>query len=206
MSFNPNLPVVIEVAIGVERGTKFPHWMLMLRSENDAFGTWYHSTGGPTQNQPYKIEIQGHKRSNSRGIQSLRHIGTISPQDVKKVNAAAKRVPAQQCQRYVTSLVCELERKGMVASGTAQELANRVQMSKAAWDYSQQHPVQQPAGIHYPNINFPTAGPSRTNQSAGSGRRPHPQNPSNSPPKSTVRPANPSTRKQENSGGCCIVM
>lgn len=47
-SFDPSAPVDIELAIGVERGTKFAHWMLQLRHRHAPTGTWYDSTGGPS--------------------------------------------------------------------------------------------------------------------------------------------------------------
>src|SRR5947209_2517838 len=119
MSFAPNLPIDVYVCFGVERGTKYPHWMLMLRSRDSARGTWYHSIGGPSQNRPYEVEIAANKRVDSRGIQSMERIGTISVNDVNKVRAAAQRVPAQQCQRYVVALVAELEHRGLIPPGQA---------------------------------------------------------------------------------------
>jgi hypothetical protein len=212
MSFNHSLPVDIELAIGVERGTKFPHWMLMLRHQNAPTGTWYHSTGGPSQNRPYKLEIQGGKRSNSRGIQSLELLGTISGEDVKKVTAAAKRVQPQQCQTFVVSMVYELERKNMVPPGTTQALASRVKMSSLAWDFAQQNPVPTPPGIRFPQFPnlHPQAGsssqaghgaPQSTSVTQSAASRTHNQQPTGL----VSHPAQQQERRKEPGCGCIIM-
>lgn len=48
-------PLDILACYGRERGTKYPHWMLMLIPQGGQRGTWYHSVGGPTQNRPYQV-------------------------------------------------------------------------------------------------------------------------------------------------------
>ena len=120
----------------------------MLVSQGSQRGVWYHSTGGPTQNKPYAVTIEANKRIDSHGIQSTELIGTILPGDVNKVKAAAQRVPAQQCQRYVVALVHELEKKGFVQHGEAVRLNEKVQMSERAQAYATQNPVEHPSGAY----------------------------------------------------------
>lgn len=67
----------------------------MLQTQGSMFGTWIHSTGGPIQDSPLTCTIQANKRVNSHGIEHTELIGTISPKDINKVNAAAKGVQPQ---------------------------------------------------------------------------------------------------------------
>ena len=135
----------VYVCYGKERGTNYPHWILMIKDRNSNTGTWYHSIGGPTQNRPYQVSIQAGKRFDSHGISSSELIGTISSANIKKVNAAANRIQAQQCQYYVVALVRELEDRGILSTrGHAQRLLGRVQISAGAADYRRQHPVPGP--------------------------------------------------------------
>lgn len=117
----------------------------MLRSKDSNFGTWYHSTGGPTRNEPYKVTIQANKRVDSHGTQSTECLGTISPRDVSKVTAAAKRVPPQQCQKYVVSLIAELENRHLLPYGHAARLNGQVQISDLSRNYEREHPVPPPS-------------------------------------------------------------
>lgn len=196
MSFAPDVPIDVLVCHGKERGTKYPHWMLMLVSRGAQKGTWYHSIGGPTQNKPYEVAIQAQKRVDSQGISSTELIGSIMPKDVNKVKAAAQRVPAQQCQRYVVALVHELEKKGLAQKGEAVRLNNKVQMSERAQAYAIQNPVEHPSGAYVPARSSGTR-PSNSGHQHGSRRdeqiRPRPQ-------------AAQQTRREEQSKGCCIIM
>lgn len=117
----------------------------MLRAKNAGVGTWYHSIGGPSRGEPYTVKIQDNKQFDSHGIESREYLGTIHPGDVKKVEAAAKRAPAQQCQTYVVSPVAELENRGLLPYGHAERLYEHVQMSSADRDYERDHPVPKPA-------------------------------------------------------------
>ena len=122
MAHNLETPVDVLVCFAHARGDHFPHWMLMLQTQGSRFGTWIHSTGGPTQNLPYTCTIQANKRVDSRGIESTELIGTIPAKDLNKVKAAAKRVQPQQCQMYVVSVVSELEKKGLLPQGTTAQV------------------------------------------------------------------------------------
>lgn len=219
MSFDPNLPVDVYVCFGVERGTKFPHWMLMLRERDSIFGTWYHSTGGPSQSRPYEVTVQGHKRVDSHGIQSIELLGTIRATDVAKVTSAAKRIQPQQCQTYVVSLVAELENRRLLPPGHAAQLNQRVQMSAPARDYLQAHPVPPPSISHASSSATyiqhsaagssshdigpaPPIGGSHEMKSMKHGQRTSPQSP---PIVQQQRPRQRGHRGNENCG-CCIVM
>jgi len=212
MPLDPNLPADVYICYGVERETKFPHWMLMIRSRDSAYGTWYHSTGGPTQNIPYQVTVQDHKRAASPGIGSLQLLGTISPKDQNKVKAAAQRVPPQQCQRYVVALISELEHRGLLPPGRAAQLSQTVQMSQVALDYANMNPVPQPtflSGTVQPTHS--AAGPSLI--VAGQGSNPSPPSRSRSRPSSNpssypqqAQSRSPSRRQEKRGGSCCIAM
>ena len=210
MSFDPSLPVDVYACFGHERGTKYPHWMLMLRSRNSQFGTWYHSEGGPTRNTPYKVAIAGHKRFDSHGIHSKQFLGTIAPTDTNKVKSAAQRVPAQQCQMYVVALVAELERRRLLESGQAARLYQGVQMSNRAREYERQHPITQLAswaevGITQP-VELQTVQPQRQHRGHATPHHPsHAPVQYQSPPQMQYQRQSAEQRPKKESG-CCIVM
>ncbi|OAL69702.1 hypothetical protein A7D00_6416 [Trichophyton violaceum] len=168
MSYNPTLPIDIFVCYGKQRDALYPHWMLMGCSRNAALATWYHSTGGPTRHKPYSVMIQAGKPVDSPGIQSREYLGSVDPKHSRKITAAANRVPAQQCQKYVVALIAELEKQQLLPCGHAARLNRKVQMSATARDYAQQHPVPPPQIIS-PNSS------SQPNLSVGPGkfRLPH---------------------------------
>lgn len=93
------------------------HWILILAEEGARNGTWYHSTGGPTQNKPYRTDIET-KRVNSHGIESLYPIAQISDKDKNKVKASAQKYPAKFCQQWVIEVLADLERKGLIPAET----------------------------------------------------------------------------------------
>jgi hypothetical protein len=130
MSFHPNLQVEALLCICKPRSNDPRHWIFMLRSENAEFGTWYHSTGGPTQGVPYKVQIQGSKRVNSHGIATTQSLGFMSPSDVNKVKSAAQRTPPQRCQTYVVELVADLEGRHLLPHGTAARLEQQVEPAR----------------------------------------------------------------------------
>lgn len=137
-------------------------------SRNAALATWYHSTGGPTRHKPYSVMIQAGKPVDSPGIQSREYLGSVDPKHSREITAAANRVPAQQCQKYVVALIAELEKQQLLPCGHAARLNRKVQMSATARDYAQQHPVPPPQTIS-PNSS------SQPNLSVGPGkfRLPH---------------------------------
>ncbi len=96
-------------------GEEAEHWILIL-AEEDATGTWYHSTGGPTQRKGYKVELQT-KRVNRHGIEAHYLIGEIPGRDKNKVKASVQNVSAKFCQRWV-DVFGDLEKKDLVPEGT----------------------------------------------------------------------------------------
>jgi len=145
MPFNPNQPIEVHVCYAHERGDNHPHWLLSLKSPYAAKCTWIHSTGGPSQKRHYECTIQADKPIISRGIASTSLLGTVSPRDLNKVLAAAKRIEPQQCQMYVVAVVAQLEKKGLLPRGKTAYLKDKVQISKQSARYRQEHPVVKPA-------------------------------------------------------------
>ncbi|CAK3799037.1 Hypothetical predicted protein [Lecanosticta acicola] len=196
MSFAPNVPIDVLVCYGKERGTRYPHWMLMLISQGAQRGTWYHAVGGPTQHAPYSLAVQADKRLDSHGIETTELIGSIMPKDVNKFKSAAQRVKPQQCQRFVVAVVHELEKKELINRGEAVRLNGKVQMSELAQAYAVQNPVEHPSGAYVPAAPS-IAGPST------SGRRTSPQRTQQS---QQGPPATQQAKRPKQSKGCCIVM
>ncbi|KAI1257418.1 hypothetical protein MGN70_000458 [Eutypa lata] len=93
------------------------HWILMLAPEGAERGTWYHVTGGPTQNKPYKLEIQT-KRINSTGVETHHHVGNIAQKDVNKVKSSAQKIAPKFCQGWAVDVLGDLEKKSLVPRGT----------------------------------------------------------------------------------------
>lgn len=91
--------------------------------------TWYHFTGGPTQQMGYTLQMQGGKRLNSFGTASRTFVCTIPASETNKVKAAAKAVPLQRCQRWTVALLGRLEQKGLVPPDTSAEWESRVEIS-----------------------------------------------------------------------------
>lgn len=145
MSFNSNRPVEIYVCYGHERFGEHPHWLLSLQTPGTDRCTWIHSTGGPTQKRDYECSVQANKDVDSRHIAFTSLQGTISPQDVDAVIAAAKSIEPQQCQMYVVAVVAALEKKGLLPEGRTAFLKDQVQMSETSRDYRREHPVSKPA-------------------------------------------------------------
>lgn len=174
--------------------------------------------------------IEANKRVNSRGIESIELLGTVSPKDVKKIIAAAKRVPLQQCQMYVITVASELEKRGFLQNGTTSRLGQRVQMSQTAQGYRRQNPVAKPSIAWYPAgqpapswVPNVTTMPASSRPSQSSSRRAdhrrtttHGSGSQHAPQVIELRPTGqryhsssqrPERHRQESSsGGCCIVM
>ncbi|KAK3680653.1 hypothetical protein B0T22DRAFT_445218 [Podospora appendiculata] len=78
------------------------HWMHILAEDGAKNGTWYHSTGGP--HDPGQATPAPH--------------GVVASSDINKVKASAQKIQAKFCQRYCVDVLGDLERKGLVPSGT----------------------------------------------------------------------------------------
>ena len=107
--------------------TKGNHWMIMTAPRGAEKATWYHITGGPTQNKPFKLEILANKRFRSNGVEQHFEVGKAKAADTKKINAAAQSVPIPSptggkegnCQTWAVGLLDALEKKGFVGPGQA---------------------------------------------------------------------------------------
>jgi hypothetical protein len=107
------------VALGQRRGQDPLHWIILAVPEGSDRCTYYHMVGGPTQGNNYELQIQANKRVNSNGISSSEYVGTIAKSDVNKLKASAQRIAPQFCQSWVVGVLEDVERKGLVAQGTA---------------------------------------------------------------------------------------
>lgn len=108
----------IYVAYGQRRGKAALHWIILARPDGGMACTYYHVTGGPTQGTPYKIEIQDSKRFDSNGIASTHLVGNIKASDRNKLKASCKNFQPMFCQRWVVEVLGDMERKGLLPSGT----------------------------------------------------------------------------------------
>lgn len=120
----------IYVAFGVRRGNDTLHWMLLVVPPGSDRCTWYHVTGGPTQDTGYTLMIQANKRVNSLGIASKELIGTIKAEDTNKLKSSTQKVGLQRCQRWTCDVLEDLERKGLIAAGTTETYRSRIEPSR----------------------------------------------------------------------------
>lgn len=125
----------IWIAFGRRRGRDPLHWMILVApQDNSGVATWYHVTGGPSQGTEYKVVIQNPKRFDSHGISEHHYVGELDEKDQKKLKASAQKIPAQRCQEWTVGVLGDLERKGLVAEGTAEHWFNQVEPSPYSTD------------------------------------------------------------------------
>ena len=158
MPLQPNLPIDVFVGFGHERGSKNPHWMLMLCSRDSDYGNVIHITGGPTQYEPFKVTIQRQKRVATQDIKSTEFLSTFTARYLKKVAAGASQVSPQQFQQYVFAIVTELEARAPFPAGRAERLARRVigLMAALAKGFQRAHPVAEPSNSSDPPEGSPS--------------------------------------------------
>lgn len=130
-SFLPMSSQTLDVYIAFcqRRGTDPAHWMLLVGTTGTNRCTWYHVTGGPTQNSGYTLMIQANKRIDSFGIVSRELVGTIQEKDLNKLKSSAQSIPLQRCQRWTCDLLEDLERKALIEKGQAASYRARIEPS-----------------------------------------------------------------------------
>lgn len=184
-----------------QAGDRLPHWMLMtvprltnnqrLGVERTVIkGTRYHSTGGPTTGQQYRVAVQANSNFRSESIRSREFICSMSARNVAKLAKLANEIPPHQCQKYVVCMLALMEHRGMIPRGIAERLASRVAMGRSAANYEASHPAPVPVGIRLPpSWPMPPSGASGPGQqslgigqaaasssNAGRGQQPGPRN------------------------------
>lgn len=122
---------VLEVWVGLckrrNASTDPQHWIIMVRAPESDIATWYHATGGPTQKRGYKLEIQNNKRFQSFGVAEHHFVGQIDAKHQNKLKASAQSATLQRCQLWTVQVLRDLERKELVAPGTGDYWADRVE-------------------------------------------------------------------------------
>jgi uncharacterized membrane protein YgcG len=104
------------------------HWILLVATPGSRTCTWYYVEGNPTQG--YTLKIQANKRMDSFGIASKQYICRIDDKDIAKLRAAAQSVPMQRCQKWTVEVLRNLERRGLVPSGTTDRFAAQVEQPR----------------------------------------------------------------------------
>jgi hypothetical protein len=122
----------IYVAFGKRRNPgQALHWMVVTTPEGSTTATYYHVTGGPTQNKPFTRQIAAGKRLDSSGIGQTFKIGTVPDTDVNKIKAASQSTPlpatGENCQNYVVGMLQKLEAKEFVPAGTAAGYQSKIE-------------------------------------------------------------------------------
>jgi hypothetical protein len=119
---NPDIDIY--VAFGKRRqANESLHWMLATRPVGSHDATIYHVTGGPSNKQPFKLEIQTGKHLHAHGIGGRDHLGKAKAADKDKITAAINEAPLptgnNNCQNYLISVLQKLESKQLIKTGTA---------------------------------------------------------------------------------------
>ena len=115
------------MAICVRREQAPCHWIILAVPPGSARCTYYHVNGGPSQGTDYALQIEAGKRTNSTGIATTELIGIINASDVNRLKASAQRPAPEFCQSWAVKVVEDIERKGLVAPGTAESWRARVE-------------------------------------------------------------------------------
>ncbi|KAL5044312.1 hypothetical protein BDW71DRAFT_209522 [Aspergillus fruticulosus] len=108
------------------------HWTLILAPQTaypNPYGsscTFYHVSGGPTS---YKHCIEHSKALNDPRISFIDKIGIVLASAAKTVHTIAETTYAQRCQRYIVSVLAQLERHGLLESYCAAYYAQQVETS-----------------------------------------------------------------------------
>ncbi|KAL3482153.1 hypothetical protein BJX99DRAFT_252866 [Aspergillus californicus] len=109
----------LELYIGMTDHNFGPnHWILMVRSQGADTYTMVDVEGGYPPST-YKLRIEREHRFESRNIVNRHMLSTTAPFAELDIFVAARSVPAQHCQRFVLAVVRKLEKKTIVAGGTA---------------------------------------------------------------------------------------
>ncbi|GAB0139377.1 hypothetical protein EsHS_00000031 [Epichloe bromicola] len=82
----------------------------------------------------YNLVIQSPKRYDSHGISAHHYVGELDEKDQKKLKASAQKIPLQRCQEWTVGVLGDLERKGLVATGTTQYWFDQVEPSPYSTD------------------------------------------------------------------------
>ncbi|KAI9928145.1 hypothetical protein MW887_002178 [Aspergillus wentii] len=105
------------IGFGYRRGNEPLNWMLILASPHSERCTWYYISG-PIQQRQYTLQVQNNRKLSSLAISDKEKVGCITAGDAGKVMAAARDVPVQMSQVWVTAVLGKLENKGLVSPGT----------------------------------------------------------------------------------------
>jgi len=110
-------------------GLPFAHWMLLVAISGSNDCTRYHTicSGPPSLYAGnYSVEIQDY-RLDGLGTSSKELVGRIREKDWDKVDKSARRIPVQNCQKWVCALLEDLERKGLITEGTGRKYYARTE-------------------------------------------------------------------------------
>lgn len=125
-------PVNLYVASGQRRGNDPLHWIILAVPQGSDRCTYYHVTGGPTQNTKYQLQIQANKRVDSNGIASKEIVGTIAQNDINKLKSSAQRITPQYCQTWVVMVLADLEQRSLIPLGTSETWQAKTEMDPHA--------------------------------------------------------------------------
>ncbi|KAJ0420249.1 hypothetical protein BJY00DRAFT_313186 [Aspergillus carlsbadensis] len=106
------------------------HWLLILAPSFSSIGTYYsvQSQGGI-----YKHAISPHKALNTRSIEITGKLSTIPLEAGDVVDAIARSITPQRCPLYVTEVLWELEKCGLIGEGIANFYQRMVPQSMLQW-------------------------------------------------------------------------
>ncbi|EXK33160.1 hypothetical protein FOXG_06029 [Fusarium oxysporum f. sp. lycopersici 4287] len=124
-SYSDVLQLTIGVCIEPMEGCP-SHWILMLTDRDAEYATCYHSLGGPTKRRPWEVVIES-GRLKSWDVDHWYYVAEISARHARKVNASARRIPGGFCQRWVVSVLWDLELQEVVPPGTTERIAQVVE-------------------------------------------------------------------------------
>lgn len=117
------------------------HWILMLAEDRIRDVMWYHSTGGPAQGRPYKVEIE-FKKYDGCDANAYHCLGVIPDECREEVEASAQKVDGKFSQKWVIDVLDDLEKKGLIAASTADRWIPAMEVDPSSSDGAQEEQTE----------------------------------------------------------------
>ncbi|CEL11186.1 hypothetical protein ASPCAL14289 [Aspergillus calidoustus] len=118
----------VSIGFGHPRPNAPQHWVLITYPVGSFNCTYYHTTSGTRDKEPYTARVEANKRLDSFAFASVRRICYIAEVTLGEVIDAARHAKPVQSQRYVLDILRTLETKDVVPYGTTKMFERRCGM------------------------------------------------------------------------------
>jgi hypothetical protein len=94
------------------------HWILLLVSPEEDTCMYCHIVGDPGRGEGYRLEVQSNRIVNGTNISGFEIVGEIQERDKDEFIGAVVSIRPRFSQRWVVRVICELQRRQLLPSGT----------------------------------------------------------------------------------------